>query len=227
MAINFPTSPSDGQIYTFAGRTWVYRTSNGAWSAQVQNTPGFYSQTTAPTGNKEGDEWYDESTGIFYRYIYDGNTYQWVEVGPAAIPFAASDTVAGGIEIAIQSEMETATDVVRAVTPGRMQYHPGVCKAWIRLNGTGTVAINASHNVTSITDNGTGNYSINLTTVFSSANYGFTITGGNSTTTASEGWFIHQGGAAPTASVFRLVSGLNGIGQTDASLVSACLFGDQ
>jgi len=37
-----------------------------------------------------------------------------------------------------------------------------VCKAWVNFNGTGTVAIRASYNVSSITDNGTGWYSVNF-----------------------------------------------------------------
>ena len=46
-----------------------------------------------------------------------------------------------------------------------------MCRAWVNFNGTGTVAINASGNVTSITDNGTGDYTINFTTAMSDANY--------------------------------------------------------
>jgi hypothetical protein len=38
------------------------------------------------------------------------------------------------------------------------------CKAWVNFNGQGTVAIRASYNVTSITDNGTGDYTVNFTT---------------------------------------------------------------
>jgi hypothetical protein len=83
MAINFPTSPTNGQVYTYAGRQWVYSTANGTWGAAYAATPIFFSQASAPSGAKEGDEWYDESTGIFYRYIYDGDTYQWVEIGPS------------------------------------------------------------------------------------------------------------------------------------------------
>ena len=45
------------------------------------------------------------------------------------------------------------------------------CRAWVNFNGTGTVAIRASGNVTSITDNGTGDYTINFTTAMSDANY--------------------------------------------------------
>jgi hypothetical protein len=44
-------------------------------------------------------------------------------------------------------------------------------RAWVNFNGTGTVAIRASGNVTSITDNGTGDYTINFTTAMPDANY--------------------------------------------------------
>ena len=45
------------------------------------------------------------------------------------------------------------------------------CRAWVNFDGTGTVAIRASGNVTSITDNGTGNYTVNFTTAMPDANY--------------------------------------------------------
>lgn len=47
----------------------------------------------------------------------------------------------------------------------------GVAKAWVLFNGTDTVAITDSFNVTSITDNGTGDYTANFTTAFANANY--------------------------------------------------------
>jgi hypothetical protein len=47
----------------------------------------------------------------------------------------------------------------------------GIAKAWVNFNGTGTVAIRGSMNVSSITDNGTGNYTINFTTAMPNANY--------------------------------------------------------
>ena len=45
------------------------------------------------------------------------------------------------------------------------------CRAWVNFDGTGTVAIRASGNVTSITDNGTGDYTVNFTTAMPDANY--------------------------------------------------------
>tara|TARA_R110000868_G_scaffold159998_3_gene389270 strand:+ start:83 stop:448 length:366 start_codon:yes stop_codon:yes gene_type:complete len=46
-----------------------------------------------------------------------------------------------------------------------------LCRAWVNFNGTGTVAIRASGNVSSITDNSTGQYTVNFTTAMSDANY--------------------------------------------------------
>jgi hypothetical protein len=47
-------------------------------------------------------------------------------------------------------------------------------RAWVNFNGTGTVAIRASGNVSSITDNNTGDYTVNFTTALVDANYSFT-----------------------------------------------------
>ena len=44
-------------------------------------------------------------------------------------------------------------------------------KAWVNFNGTGTVAIRASFNVSSITDNGVGDYTVNFTNAMTDANY--------------------------------------------------------
>jgi len=45
------------------------------------------------------------------------------------------------------------------------------CRAWVNFNGTGTVAIRASGNVSSITDNSTGDYTVNFTNALEDANY--------------------------------------------------------
>lgn len=49
------------------------------------------------------------------------------------------------------------------------------CRAWVNFNGTGTVAIRASGNVTSITDNGTGDYTVNFTNAMPDANYSVSL----------------------------------------------------
>ena len=48
---------------------------------------------------------------------------------------------------------------------------PGQARAWVNFNGTGTVAIREDYNVSSITDNGTGDYTVNFTNALSDANY--------------------------------------------------------
>lgn len=53
-------------------------------------------------------------------------------------------------------------------TSGVEQY---LAKAWVNFNGTGTVAIRADGNVSSITDNGTGDYTVNFTNAMADANY--------------------------------------------------------
>ena len=53
-------------------------------------------------------------------------------------------------------------------------------RAWVNFNGTGTVAIRASGNVSSITDNGTGDYTVNFTTAMADVNYA--VTGGTGNT---------------------------------------------
>ena len=50
------------------------------------------------------------------------------------------------------------------------------CRAWVNFNGTGTVAIRASGNVSSITDNGTGDYTVNFTTAMPDVNYCANVT---------------------------------------------------
>ena len=62
---------------------------------------------------------------------------------------------------------------------GNLQFNSGYgsvataygCRAWVNFNGTGTIAINASGNVTSITDNGVGDYTANFTVAMPDANY--------------------------------------------------------
>jgi hypothetical protein len=68
-------------------------------------------------------------------------------------------------------------------TSGNTQY---TAKAWVNFNGTGTVSIRASGNVSSITDYGTGNYGVNFTNALTDANHAGVSSAKNSDTTS--GW---------------------------------------
>jgi hypothetical protein len=82
-------------------------------------------------------------------------------------------------------------------------------KAWVNFNGQGTVAIRASGNVSSITDNGTGDYTVNFITALADANYSVSIASspnygvniGNFNQAASTN---SSAEVVPTASAFRL-----------------------
>jgi hypothetical protein len=86
-------------------------------------------------------------------------------------------------------------------------------KAWVNFNGTGTVAIRASFNVSSITDNGTGDYVINFTTAIVDANYAALYTN-NSTA------FVTDLRDYTTISVRTLIDG----SVADASINSVAVF---
>lgn len=58
---------------------------------------------------------------------------------------------------------------IQPVTTGSEDYF--LARVWVNFNGTGTVTIRADGNVSSITDNGTGDYSVNFTNAVSDANY--------------------------------------------------------
>ena len=100
-----------------------------------------------------------------------------------------------------------------------------LCRAWVNFNGTGTVAIRASFNVSSITDNGTGDYTVNFTTALADANYACLIMGGrssNDTTVATNGYISSQ--TAPTTSVVRIRTNNPAVAYTDFDYISVSIF---
>ena len=69
------------------------------------------------------------------------------------------------------AKITTLADSAGANTSTPAAIAAGIAKAWVNFNGTGTVAIRASYNVSSITDNGVGQYTVNFTTAMPDANY--------------------------------------------------------
>lgn len=91
---------------------------------------------------------------------------EWFEVCRSSSPLAAAS----------QSEMEAASSTAVAVTPGRQKYGPGVAKAWVRFGGA-SVTVADSHGVSSMTDQGVGQYRVNLSVTMANANYPIAIYG--------------------------------------------------
>lgn len=88
----------------------------------------------------------------------------------------ASNATTPDLVITNASGLERA----RVTDAGLFQFNSGYgsvataygCRAWVNFNGTGTVAIRASGNVSSITDQGTGLYRVNFSTALVDSNYG-------------------------------------------------------
>jgi hypothetical protein len=133
---------------------------------------------TAPTTTFAYQWWYDTTTNILkMRNAADS---AWIDI-------ALFDQTGGTFRIltqfADQATVEAGTDTVFPVNslgvaqaiPARLNATGSApiyaARAWVNFNGTGTVAIRASGNVSSITDNGVGDYTVNFTTAMPDADF--------------------------------------------------------
>lgn len=73
--------------------------------------------------------------------------------------------------IRINTDGQPSSTIPDLVSSNTNLYNEYKCRAWVNFNGTGTVAIRGSGNVTSITDNNTGDYTVNFITAMPDANY--------------------------------------------------------
>ena len=107
-----------------------------------------------------------------------------------------------------------STERMRLDTSGNLLFNSGYgsvataygCRAWVNFNGTGTVAIRASGNVSSITDNGTGDYTVNFTTAMPDANYQINTSTGVLNTGSGGVAGVFTSATVPTASLCRFYS---------------------
>jgi hypothetical protein len=124
---------------------------------------------------------------------------------------------------ATQAQMEAASSNTVFATPLNTNFSPGVAKAWLKCDAAG--AIQVSHNITSITDDGTGLVTVTIATDFSSAEYAILLTAqaaqGNQRTLQVSNNTI------PTAGAFTLISFNDGGTLFDATHYFAACFGDQ
>ena len=103
------------------------------------------------------------------------------------------------------------------------QIAQGRAKAWVNFNGTGTVAIRDSFNVGSITDNGTGSYTLNFSTAMPSADYVLCMSGSTNNSFSRAGT---QTPASMTASA-AVVNTANSTGSSvDREYCAVAIFGD-
>ncbi len=102
----------------------------------------------------------------------------------------------------------------------------GIAKAWVNFNGTGTVAIRGSFNVSSITDNGTGDYTVNFTTAMPNANFSTVATAAGSETLSgtSGANIIAVAGTRTTSSYKILITSIAGV-NFDPPTANSAVFG--
>lgn len=109
------------------------------------------------------------------------------------------------------------------MTGGNPQYY--AARAWAKFNGTGTPTVRAGVNISSITDNGTGKYTVNFTTPMTDANY--TVVATTMDSDSSGAYIVARVYGTPTTSSFNVVVSKQSSGnptEFDADFVCVVVF---
>jgi len=137
-----------------------------------------------------------------------------------------TSTASGGLDIDTSGNVRVTT---LADSSGNNDSTPaeiasGRAKAWVNFNGTGTVAIRASYNVSSITDNGTGDYTINFTNAMSDTNYAVVLTACDEESGGSSSRIIISPRTKATGSQRMSCNGVSSSSRYDCVQANAAIF---
>jgi hypothetical protein len=140
------------------------------------------------------------------------------------IYFPAADTIGfseGGVQV---GEFDSSANFKFNSGYGSVATAYG-CRAWVNFNGTGTPAIRASGNVTSITDNGTGDYTVNFTTALVDTNYAVATAGNdnNNVIVAIKSTNLDTDATLKTTSALTIVAGSAGT-NADVNNINVVIF---
>ena len=144
-------------------------------SLSTQNDGGNETRTIDVDINGLTDATISASDEIVFGDVDDSNnmkkdTVQGIlDLVPS--PSTATTSAEGIVELATDAEVKTGTDTSRVPSVSSMVSHEGVVKCWVNFNTVTTTTVKDSYNVTSLTDNGTGDTTITIATDFGSANY--------------------------------------------------------
>jgi hypothetical protein len=138
---------------------------------------------------------------------------------------AASQSTAIGSAVSM-------TERFRITSAGLLQFNSGYgsaatafgCRAWVNFNGSGVVAIRESGNVTSITDNGTGEYTVNFTTAMPDANYAVVGTASDAQSNASSGFLNQPFASANTTTTTKIQTKRPEVSFVDSTFVNVAIF---
>jgi len=125
-----------------------------------------------------------------------------------------SVTLSGTVGATLSSDPVSFYTANKALSPGLVAGQ--LCRAWVNFNGTGTVAIRAAYNVSSITDNGgSGDYTINFATAMPDANYVVTMNSSINAKFTPPTLMNVLESTTPTSSSVRVVTDISGVGPSD------------
>jgi hypothetical protein len=97
-------------------------------------------------------------------------------------------------------------------------------RGWVNFKGTGTVSIRDDERVSSISDNGTGRYTVNFSTNMTSANYAYPAIGRDGGSTGACASLDPSG--SPTTSSYRLTTVVPNVRTSDTDYVTSVIHGD-
>jgi hypothetical protein len=147
-------------------------------------------------------------TGIFTIASPNGNTDRTLTLPDATGTMLVSGQPVTATTGNFSGDVTLGSSVLATPTGSAPSY---TCRAWVNFNGTGTVAIRGSGNVSSVTDGGTGSYTVNFTTALPDLNFSvvsmsyinqvgsaYTTTSGRANTTSSALLAVVQAGTSTT-----------------------------
>ena len=115
---------------------------------------------------------------------------------------------------------------IRGEGSAQTSIQQGLAKAWIDFNGTGTIAIADSFNITSIADNNTGDYSVTIANDMANANYVHAGNSGGANSTSAGAVYANDQSTARTTTLFRIYT-LNASSATvDTPTINIIVSGD-
>jgi hypothetical protein len=148
--------------------------------------------------------------------IINGDTGISGVSGTASAPAFVGGDADSGVYFSANNRIDFSTAGTARATitsGGNLQFDSGYgsvataygCRAWVNFNGTGTVAIREDGNVSSITDGGTGSYTVNFTTAMPDANYATLFTPGGQETTSTGNFDMPRRSTTPTTSAVQVL----------------------
>ena len=165
--------------------------------------------------------------GSFDWLGYDGaNLFLAAQIKAAVDGTPGTNDMPGRLVFSTTADgASTPTERMRLDSAGNLKFNSGYgsvataygCRAWVNFNGTGTVAIRASGNVSSITDNGVSDYAVNFATAMVDANYSGIAVG-------SQPYHNTIISVAPTASIFRFLVANPVAANADQTYVNVAIF---